>query len=221
MRDPADVGKRVERARRLRARDAGKRIESLDDRVATHAELRDHRAHVVVGSGQRRDPRFLDERCDARIIILSEERRELRHLEREHAVAEPPTRHRVRLRKSVEDRRPFAHPVERGDRDELRVVDVPRVDLVGDDREIVPDRELRDRFEIGSRQHAARRILRRVEDDELRLRRDRARESIEIEPEAGRFDERDRHGDRIEIVGASGVRGIGGIGVDHLVARTE
>jgi hypothetical protein len=69
----------------------------------------------------------------------------------------------------------------------------PRIDLVGEDPDLRMAREdCRDGVEIGAAQHAARGIVRRVENEELRLRGDLRFEVGRIESELSRLAEIDR-----------------------------
>src|SRR4030095_7389440 len=61
-----------------------------------------------------------------------------------HAIAEPPAGHRVRLRESVEDDDEVLEPGEARDGRELAAVQEGLVDLVGEDRDAVAARAVRD-----------------------------------------------------------------------------
>ena len=99
------------------------------------------------------------------------------------------------------------------------VVDEPRVDLVGEHPDLrMPREDLGDRVEIARAQHAAGRIVRRVENQQPRLRRDLRFELGRIEREVARLAQVDRHrhravGDDLRFVDRkSGDR------IDHFVA---
>src|SRR5262249_58345028 len=96
---------------------------------------------------------------------------------------------------AVEDDDQAFHAREARDRRELAVVQERLVDLVGEDRNPMPLRDLGDAAELIGLEDATRRVLRRVDDDELRARRRPALEEIEVEPESRFLPERDRHRD--------------------------
>ena len=80
---------------------------------------------------------------------------------------------------------------------------------------------LRDPFEIFFGQHAARRIVRRVDHDGFGAVRDAALELVQIHAPVFFFQQRNRNRLGAEIVGTRCVRRIGGIEVDEFVAATE
>ena len=67
----------------------------------------------------------------------------------------------------------------------LAVVDEVLVDLVGDGDEVVLDADARDRLELGAREHAAGRVVRRVEQQHARARTGRG-ELVRVEREVRR-----------------------------------
>ena len=170
---------------------------------------------------QRLDAGELHERRDARVRVLPNEPNDARDLGRHYAVTEPPTRHRVRLREAVEDDRPLAHAVERGDRERPLAVHGARIDLVGDDEHVMPDRDLGDALEIAAREDAAGGIVRRVEDQQLGTAMNLRLELVEIEPEACGLEQPDRNGLRLQIARGARIRRIGRIGEHDLIARID
>ncbi len=95
------------------------------------------------------------------------------------------------------------------------------VRLVREDPEVAFARDGGDALQIGARQDAAARVVRRVDVEHLRARRDRLLELVEVVPPAERLVQRtaDRHAVRRQHVpdGGRPLR----IGHDHLVARLE
>ena len=91
----------------------------------------------------------------------------LDQVRRHDRVAQPPAGHRVRLGEAVEDDRALGHAGQCRDRVVLALVDAATVDLVGEDGDVrVLAHDVRDRGDVLLAQHAARRVVRRVEDDQ-------------------------------------------------------
>ena len=109
---PGNVRECVERPVRQRAADPGNRVQPGDDHVAPPPELRQHGGHPVLRPLQRGDGRVLAERRGAGDRVDRQPRHRLHERRREHAEAQPPARHRVRLRPAVEQHRPRFHAVE-------------------------------------------------------------------------------------------------------------
>ena len=125
---------------------------------------------------------------------VDDEARHRRHeLGRQDRMAHPPAGHRVGLREAVEDDRALRHARQRRDRDVLALVDDPAVDLVGQDRDVAVAGDIGDADEVLAREHAARRVCRRVEDDQLRPRRHQADELVRVETEVVLLADRDRY----------------------------
>ena len=133
---------------------------------------------------------------------------------REHAVAEAPAGHRVGLREAVEDHRLLEHAVEL--RDRLRLLARRRCASRSrrsgrSGRGRAPDRRCASGRPSGSRRRSG--LRRRVQDDQLRLRREALLERVEVEREAALLDQRHRHahwrrGNR-PAIRRSGIRGWG------------
>ena len=121
-------------------------------------ERRDHRSDVVLRSVERLDAGALDgdrgagDAVDHQLVDLAGK------VDRHRAVAEPPAGHRVGLREAVEDDRALRHAGHGRDRDVLALVDDLAVDLVGEDDQVVLDRELGDPLDVGAGQDAAGRV---------------------------------------------------------------
>ena len=137
------------------------------------------------------------------------------------AETETPSGHRVGLREAVHDHGALGHTGQRRDRRALAVVHHAGVDLVRDDREVVPLRELGDGRERRGRDHAAGGIVRRVEQQDARTRRDARLERGEIHVEALRGQQRHGHDARPEELGDGIVVGERGARDEHLVAGFE
>ncbi len=95
------------------------------------------------------------------------------------------------------------------------------VDLVRQHDEVVRRRDFRDRLEIGLRQHAAGRVCRAVDDEELRLRRHQAAQLLDIEGEVVLLAQRNRHGFRAGELDHRAIDGETGIGIDRLVTGIQ
>jgi len=109
---------------------------------------------------------------------------------RHDRVAQAPARHRVPLRKPVHDHGAFRHAGERGDRVAPPVVaDLP-VHLVRDDPQIVALCQVRERREVARRRHTAGGVVRHIEDEHARARRDPLRDRRHVRRELPRLVER-------------------------------
>ena len=91
---------------------------------------------------------------------------------RRHCVAEPPARHRERLRKSINDDGAFFHPRHRVNRFVFAIEEDARVNFVGDDPEVVLHRERSDLLQRVFAEHGSGRVVRRIENQRFRTRRD-------------------------------------------------
>ena len=192
---PGDLRERVERALRPERADPGDLVQAVDDEVAPRAELDDHVVDRALRAAQRLDRADLGERRRAADRVDHELAVHLDQRWRHDRVAKPPAGHGEGLAEAVEDDRPLRHPGQRPDRDMLlSVVQDPAVDLIGEDDEIVADRQVGDGLQVGSGQDAARRVRRGVDDEHPRPRRDEGRELVEIDPEVVLHP--DRHGNR-------------------------
>ena len=69
----------------------------------------------------------------------------------------------------------------------------PAVDLVGQDDEVVADRDLGDGPDVVPGQDRAGRVMRAVDDDHLRPRRDETGDLVHVHPEVALLAERGRH----------------------------
>src|SRR6185437_2483958 len=82
-------------------------------------------------------------------------------------VAKAPTSHGVGLGKAIEQNSPLGHSRQTGDAVVLALVEQTGVDIIGEDHQIVRDRDLGDLGQILGLQYPAGRIGRRVDDDHL------------------------------------------------------
>ena len=100
--------------------------------------------------------------------------------------AHPPSRDAVRLREAVDRDRPLRHGAEGRDREVgLPAIEDVLVDLVRD-RERVPIlHEVRDQLELLAGEHLPRRVVRRVQDDRLRPRGERALQGLLVDLPGG------------------------------------
>ena len=92
-----------------------------------------------------------------------------------HAVAHAPTGHGVGLGETVEQNAALLHAVDRHDGMMLAFEDEAAVDLVGQHHDVAIADRARDALDVVLLQHAAGRILRRIQDDELRAVVDQTR----------------------------------------------
>ena len=125
-----------------------------------------------------------------------------------HDPADLPPGERERLAARRDGEGALAHPGQRRERDVLALEHEVLVHLVGHRDEVVLDAELRDHLELGAREHLAGRVVRRVQQQHARARRDRARELVGIEGVLGcaqlhdaplRAGERDARGVRVVV----------------------
>src|SRR5437879_6105371 len=211
-----DVREHVERAARAQALHAGQLVEPVHEDVAPPLELGDHAAGLL--ALERGDAGELHERRRARGRVHHQPRDVLDERRREDAVAEPPAGHRVGLGEAVEDDRALGHARAVVDRDELAVVEELPVDLVRQHGDVPRRRQGRDAIDLRAVQHPARRVRRRVDDDQLRARRDGPLEQLEVEAELARLAQRDRHRRRAHEVDDRLVDREARIRIDDLVA---
>ena len=101
------------------------------------------------------------------------------------------------------------------------VVQDPPVDLVGEDPQVLPDRDIGDSFDVRSRQDATGRVRRRVDDQQPGPRGDEAGEFVHVETKVIRHP--DRHGDRSRAHEARQrlVDRVPGVRDEHLVAGID
>src|SRR5438876_1936556 len=216
-----DVGEDIEGAARRPARHAGQAAEPLDDEVAAALELRHHALGRRLVALERGDPGQLGERRRAGVRVHHEPGQVLGERRRHDPVAEPPAGHRERLREPVEEDRVLAHPGQAQERHELALVEELAVDLVGEHRDPERARDLRHPLDLRPREDAAGRVLRRVDDDQLRLPADPLLEEPEVEAEPRLLQERNRHRHPAHEVDDRFVDGKAGVRVDHLVAAVD
>ncbi len=100
-----------------------------------------------------------------------------------YAVAHSPAGHGVSLGKTVEQNAALLHAVHRHDGMMLTLEDQAAVDLVAQYHNVAIADRARDAVDIILRQHAAGRVLRRIQDDELRAVVDQPAEFADVEPE--------------------------------------
>ena len=100
-----------------------------------------------------------------------------------HAVTHPPTGHGVGLGKTIEQNATLLHTVERHDRMMLTFENQAAVDLIGQHHDVAIADRARDRLDVFFFQHAAGRVLRRIQDDQLGAIVDQPGEFIDIETE--------------------------------------
>src|SRR5262249_13417180 len=133
------------------------------------------------------------------------------------AVAETPARHRVRLREPIEDDQQILEPGKAGDRGELAVVEERLVDLVGEDGDAMAPGDLGDALELADLEHPPRRVLRPVDDDELRPGGGLLLEQRQVEAEAARLAKGNRHRHAAHEIDHGLVDGKSRIRINHLV----
>src|SRR5690606_24323210 len=163
-----NVREGVEGAARADARDAGERVERVDQEVPPATELGDHLLDGLPWSADRGDRAVLPEGAGAGDdvdVVELEGREELR---RNDAPAETPARHRPGLREAVDDDRAIEHAGQGCDARERLVVGEVEVDLIREDVEAAAARLRCDGLEVRARQDAAGRVLGRVQDHEAR-----------------------------------------------------
>ena len=134
--------------------------------------------------------------------------------------ADAPAGHAMALRQRIDDQRALRHAVQRARRDVLAAAQRP-VDLVGQQPEIAPAAQLGDRLERGARIDRAGRVVRRVEQDRLGLRRQRLLDRCGARLEAvlgRRLDDGEIGAGSAECAGVCGVVGRHD---DRMVARVE
>ncbi len=95
------------------------------------------------------------------------------------------------------------------------------VALVGQEIEIVPNRQVDQLVQQVPREHRARRIARAVDDDQLRARRDLALDLFRVGEELALRRTRVRHQDPMRPGEHEPVVGPGRVGEQHLVARLD
>ncbi len=103
----------------------------------------------------------------------------------------------------------------------LALVDNVLVRLVGDDEQVLVLGDLRELLEILPGQHAAGRVVRRVEIQDARLRRDRLLDVRDVPAPADVFTERHLHGHTTRLLDDRHGRRPLGIGNDHFIAGLE
>ena len=115
---------------------------------------------------------------------VDEQALEDRHERRgQDAPAEAPAGHGVRLGEPVEDDGALLHALDREDGDVLALVHDARVDLVGQHDQVVRHGDRGDALDVGARQHRAGGVLRAVEDEQARARRDERAQLVEVQAE--------------------------------------
>ena len=184
----------------------GSSLRPVDDEVAPGAELDDHRRRSASCGPRSASTAPTWANVGAQLIVLMMswpyvwiERR------RHDRVAEPPAGHRERLREAVEHDRPLGHAGQRRDRDVLlAVVQDPAVDLVGQDDQVVPDRQLGDRARDRARVRTPPVGLAGELMTSIRVRgRDERRELVEVDAEVVLHPDRDRDRRRRRRIGSS------------------
>src|SRR6266851_7514193 len=220
---PLDVGERGERPLRTRAAHAWDLVDAVDDQVPAVLEHLHHAVHRVLrlGCAERLDRCDLRESRGARGGVDHQLVQLGRQSARSHRVAEAPAGHRVGLRQTVHEHGAFAHARARERRDVVEAVHELAVDLVGDDEQVMLLRELADEVDVFLRQHAAGRVLRSVDDDHSCPRRDERRELVEVHAKRALFAQPHRLRHSSDEVHLRRVRGIAGVGQDHLVSRLD
>jgi len=197
-------------------------LQPVDDEVAAGPELRDHVVDLALRAAQRLDRARLGEGGRATHRVDDERAVGLLEPFRDDRVAEPPASHGIRLREAVEDDRPVGHPGQARERDVLgAVVQDSGIDLVGQHEEVMTDGELGDPLDVRGGQDAARRVGRRVDDEELRLRCDERGELADVEPELVLHPDRDRYGCAADEARERFVDRIARIRHDDLVAGID
>ena len=138
-----------------------------------------------------------------------------------HAVAQPPARHGVGLGETVEEDRPLRHIRPRGDRLVRSLVKDLSVDLVREHEDLAIPDEGSDVVEIARRQDRSGRVVRGVQDQHARARRQERLDVGRAETEAAILAE--RQGNRLSAreTDLRFVDRKARIRDDHLVARID
>ena len=82
-----------------------------------------------------------------------------------HAVTHTPTSHRIRLRKSIQQNRPLLHSIDRHDGMMFALENKPAVNLIAQHHDVSIADRARDTFDVDLSEHAAGRILWRIQND--------------------------------------------------------
>ena len=142
---PADVREDVKRAFRFQTGDPVDCVQPVDDQIAPGPECCEHRADVVLRTGQGFEPSPLHGHRGAGVAVDHQIGDHLREIGWHRAVAKPPTGHGIGFRESIKNDRPFSHTGHRRDRNMLAFVENLAIDLVGQNGQVVFDRQFRDR----------------------------------------------------------------------------
>ena len=137
---------------------------------------------------------------------------------RSAGVAETPAGHRISLGKTVDQNGPVAHARDLGDgRGVLPRVGQLRIDLIGDDIEVILDDDFRDRLQFLPGHDRTGRIVREGQDQHLGLRRDFCPEILRHQLEAVLLLQFQDHRDAVSEDNAGLVGHIAGLRDDDLV----
>ncbi len=216
----ADVGGGEVGALRHPGRQAGVG-ESGDEEVASRLEVRgQHAREVAVLSERVRDRRL--QRCARGVGEPGLGGEDGAHqVRRAGGPADLPAGHRVGLAHARQRERAFPHARQGGDRHVLVVVeDQVFVDLVGDHHEVVLEREVGHRPQLGAGEHGAGRVVGAVEQHEPGPGGDRGPQRLDVEAEVRR-PQRDRPSYPAGHLEHRDVGVVVGLQHDHLVARLD
>ena len=149
---------------------------------------------LVLRPGERLDCPVLREGVRARDAVDHQAAERRDEPLGQHAVAHAPSGHREGLAEAVQRDRALRHAGQGRDAERLALVLQAAVDLVGEDDEIVLHRELGEPLDVLVRQDGSGRVVRRVEDEQPRARRDQRGDLLDVHPEVVRLAQ--RGGDR-------------------------
>ena len=103
----------------------------------------------------------------------------------------------------------------------LARVEESAVDLVGQDDDVALAGDVGNGFQVGAGEHAAGRVVGRVDDDQPGLAGDQRAELVGVEAKAAFFAERHGHGGGADEADHALVDRKAGVGIEDLVARVD
>ena len=216
-----DVGKHIERAAWLDARDARQRVQPIDDDIPALAKGGHHLAHASLRTLDRRDSRVLGRCGGARVRVGHQARHGGGELLRHDAIAQTPTRHGIGLGEAMQDDGPLrcGHARVGGHAGELALIQDVLIHLVGKDGYVALGAHLGDRLQVAILQHAPRGVLWRVEHDERGSVRDQVDQLVDVETKAALFAQGHGHAFGAHIVDHRLIDRKARVRVDDLAAR--
>ena len=143
-------------------------VEAAHHEIAAAVVLRPHLLHAVppVAQGLQRGILRDDRGAQHRVLVDLHHRVDQRR--RSAGVADAPPGHRESLREAVQENRPLRHPRQAGDAGVGAVERKLRVDLVGQDEQVLLAAEIGDLLQLLAAACAARRVARQVEHQDFR-----------------------------------------------------